>query len=910
VTIGRDRELAAITALIESPRAVGPVVLLEGAAGIGKTTLWGAGVDAARSADFAIVSAHAAELETQLSFTALRDLLDPVFDGLVDELEGPRRRALAVTLLRDEPPARPLEPGAIAVAVLEALRILAARNRLLVAIDDVQWLDPASAEVLAYVLRRLGHEAIAVLLTRRSGHSDALGLDRLGSGRLHTIEVGPLSVGALGRILHGRIGVAFTRPTLHRLAEASGGNPFFALELARAPDARATSLAPGAPLPVPPTLRGLVASRLATLPEQTLDVLAYAAAASRPTPALLAAAADVDPLPLLDAAIAAQVVDLREETIRFAHPLFAAGAYGLAGAAKRRDVHRRLASVVDDVEERARHLALATERPEADVASELEAAARRTRIRGDRVVAAQLFQDAARLTPDGELAARARRLLAGAGALFEAGDSERALRLLEQVVADLTEGDLAAEARWRLGTVLAETGGRDLPLRLWQEALEAAEDPALAADIQRSMAVATIYAGEAGTAVEYARGALAAAEASGDPERIAFALSTRALTAAVTGDASYVSYVEQALTLESTLDFPSSAWSPSAVAGECALLALDVEEATRRLSRVLDDAVENGNVEMELWAAHRLATMHLAAADARTARTLVDIVVDLAETTGVMRLPAARLAAEIEAHFGRVEEARERLENVVAEAEREGWDRHLWLARIALGALHLSCAEFDRAATELGAARQLAEANGMRNAATLVPLVDEVEAAAGARRADQARDALAAAVALRGAAPWAEPLVLRAEAELLPPDEAEAALTLAAAHEAAPGLPLQRARTLLALGSVQRRLRRRRSARETLHEALAIFEEIEAGSWAERARLELGRIGGRAPSGGGLTPTELRIATLVAEGKKNKEVAATLVVAERTVEAALTQIYRKLDVRSRTELARKLAQPR
>jgi DNA-binding CsgD family transcriptional regulator len=910
--IGRERELAAVSGFLEGH---GPpsALLIGGEAGIGKTTLWRAGIEEAERVGFRVLACSGAESETQLSFAALRDLLDPTFDEIANQLPGPQRRALAVTLLREEPPARPLDLGAIGVAFLGALTLLAAHARVLVAVDDIQWLERTSAAVLAYALRRHDHAPFAVLLARRSEHADELALDRLEPGRLELIELGALSVGALGRILHERLGVAYPRPTLHRLADASGGNPFFALELARALGDHAHSLAPGEPLPVPPTLRELVTTRLAALPEATLDVLTYAAASSRPTLATVGSAAGVDLVPPLDPAIAAHVVDVRASTIHFAHPLFAAGVYGLAGPSRRREVHVRLAAVVDDAEERARHLALATEVPDEEVASVLEGSARRTRIRGDRVVSAQLFQDAARLTPEQDISRRARRMLAGAGALFEAGDSDTARELLEQVVEAPGEPDAAAEARWRLGTVLAETGSGDRAMQLWQEALESTRDPSRAAEIQRSMAVSTLYAGNADAAVEYAKGALASAEASAEPEPVAFALSTRALTAAVAGDPAYRSFVGRALELESTLDIASSAWSPSAVAGECALLTLDLEQAGSRFSAVLAQAVEAGNVEMELWGAHRLATARLAAGDARSALELAELVVDLAETTGVMRLPAARLSAEIDAHFGNPEQARDRLETVAGEARREGWNRHLWLTQCALGALHLARADLVAAADELLAARRLATENGMRNAAVLVPLADEVEAAVGAGRTEEAEEALATMRGFREVPSWAESILLRAEAALLAAHgelgEAETALDRATAEQAVWAVPLQRARTLLALGDVQRRARRRRAARDTLQQALALFEELGAPLWAERARTELARIGGRAPSGHDLTPAERRVAELVAQGKTNKEVAAELVVSVHTVESALTQVYRKLEVRSRTELARKLAAP-
>jgi DNA-binding NarL/FixJ family response regulator len=906
---GRDREVAAVEAFLDGREDGARILLLEGEAGIGKTTLWRAGVAAAREHGFTVLASTAAEAEAQLSFTVVRDVLDAAFDEVADELPTPQRQALAVTLLREEPPALPLEPAAIALAFTRALRLLGERNRLLVAVDDVQWLDAASAAVLAYALRRIDQGSLLALLARRSQQVDLLGVARLEPA---TIELGALSVGAIGRILHDELGVAYARPTLHRLADAAGGNPFFALELARTLADHGASLVPGAPLPVPPTLHELVTGRLAALPQETLDLLVYAAAVSRPLQATIAAAAEVDLGSRLEPALAARIVTAQADEIRFVHPLFAAGTYNLAEPAHRRHVHHRLAAVAAEVEERARHLALSAETPDEDVAATLETAATRTRVRGDRVVAAQLFQDAARLTPEAEIAGRARRLLAGAGALFEAGDSERARTLLERILADGTSGDLAAEARWRLGTVLAETGNRDESMRLWEEALALAQDPELAADIQRSMAVALIYAGDGDAAVAHAEGAVAAAEASTKAEPLAFALSTRALAAVVAGDSAYRSFVERARALESTLEIACSAWTPSAVAAECALLTLDVDAAERGMSVVLDESVATGNAEMELWAAQRIAAARFAAGNIDATRELVPVVVELAETTGVMRLPAARMSAEVDAHSGNVDEPLARLERGVTDAEEQGWARHLWAARIALGALHLAGGDPAAAATELLAAREIAVASGMRNAATVIPLVDEVEAAAGADRLDQARDALAAAQALPDLPAVVEPLLLRAEAVLHAAagelDEAEALLQRAAAHEAASTLRLQQARSLLALGSVQRRLRQRRAARETLTRARALCAELGSELWAAKVDREAARIGGRARSEGELTATELRIAELVAEGKKNREVAAILVVTDRTVESALTRIYQKLDVRSRTELARKLAQ--
>src|SRR5437870_913067 len=298
--VGRDRERAAVEAFLDADDSGARILLLEGEAGIGKTTVWRAAVEAGRQRGFAVLAATAAEPETQLPFTVLRDLLDPRFDEIANELPGPQRQALAVTLLHEEPPARPLEPGSIAVALTSALRLLAGANRLLVAVDDVQWLDSASAAALAYALRRIDRVSYVALLARRpqQAEADVLGLSRLDPASVETIELGALSMGALGGILHEQLGVTYPRPTLYRVVDSSGGNPLFALELARALEQTPAGLVSGAPLPVPNSLRHLLRARLEALPVETLDALTYLSLMARPRLALLAAALDRDATPV------------------------------------------------------------------------------------------------------------------------------------------------------------------------------------------------------------------------------------------------------------------------------------------------------------------------------------------------------------------------------------------------------------------------------------------------------------------------------------------------------------------------------------------------------------------------------------------------------------------------------------
>jgi predicted ATPase len=228
--VGRELELGLLRELLEAepPRPV----LLSGVAGIGKTTLWEAAVERATAQGLRVLASRASGAETQLSFAGLIDLLDGVDVAGLDAVPAPQRRALDVALLRAEPQSDAPEPQAIALGLLNVLRALSADGRVLLAIDDVQWLDAPSRDALAFAVRRLRKERIAILLARRSGAADVV--ERaLGTDRIEQIDVGPLSLGALRRMLSERLGLTLPRSLLRRIADATLGNPLFALELAR-----------------------------------------------------------------------------------------------------------------------------------------------------------------------------------------------------------------------------------------------------------------------------------------------------------------------------------------------------------------------------------------------------------------------------------------------------------------------------------------------------------------------------------------------------------------------------------------------------------------------------------------------------------------------------------------------------
>ena len=454
VLVGRDEELGAIEAFVAGVERGPQALVVAGEAGIGKTVLWRAGVEAARHRYGGVLTCRGVEAEASLSFSGLSELLAPVLDDVTASLAPPRRRALEVALLLVEPGEAAPDAHAIGLAVLDVLRVLAARAPLVVAVDDVQWLDPASAGVLQIALRRLRGERVGVLITVREapGLSVPIELDRcFDADRLRRLLVGPLTVGALHHLLKDRVGLDLSRPELVRLNEVTAGNPFFVVELGRELVRTNTRPTAAAVVRVPASLQKLLDDRLARLPTDTGDVLLVVAASARPTVELLAAAHGnkdrvVD---ALDAAVTEGVIELDDARVRFSHPLHASVCYQQAPPWKRRAVHRALAAAVTDVEERARHLALAVDGPDATVAAELDAAARHATARGATAAGAELFELAAALDPGDAAASRQRRLQAAKRHRL-AGDVERAAAILEQLLTETASGVERADVLFEL----------------------------------------------------------------------------------------------------------------------------------------------------------------------------------------------------------------------------------------------------------------------------------------------------------------------------------------------------------------------------------------------------------------------------------------------------------------------------
>lgn len=918
--IGREEELRAIGELLERASERPAALILLGEAGIGKTILWKQGVKAALERGATVLCCRPGAAETQLSFSGLDDLLSEVAHKTLPQLAPPQRRALELALLLDdggEPPDR----RAIAVACLGVIRRIASTGPVVVAVDDLQWLDRPSRFVLEFAVRRLGEAPVGFLLAQREGEEGTvpLELDRvLPEERLQRISLEPLSLGALHKLLKTRLDASFPRPTLRRVQEISGGNPFFALELARALQRQGGALAPGDDLPVPGNLHELVRDRLARLPEAAREAVLAVAALSQPTEELVEAAlGPVAEQGLTGAADAGVIEFERRGRIRFTHPLLASAVSSQASRRERVALHRRLAEVVDDGEERARHLALAASKADAGVASALDAAARTARDRGAPEAAAELVEHALELTPARAAGDVYRRRLDAADHHLAAGDPDRASALLEQAISPAEPGPERARAVHALARVRLLTTGAAAARDLATNAvLDSRPDDRLRAAIEVDLAWWTDMTDGLDAALPHARAALELAESLGDTPFLVTALMTVLTFELTLGHGLQRKLLDRALELEKSLGDRASEipllLRPRANRWEHWLLEGDLDAARSNLEAWLE-LVEQLDPKYRPSGLTWLGGIELRAGNWGRAASLADEADELADQFGLELLEHRCLRAHVRALRGDVEPARLEAQQVLTRAAELGKRKGATAARGVLGFLELSLGSAAEAHALLEPALAAQHAAGVREPAQRTFLPDDVEALVLLGRLDEAQALLEPFEerARRLDRQW--PLAtsarcrgLIAEAQNDLPRAMESFEHAAAVHQRLP-MPFERARTLLALGAARRRAKQRRSARESLQAALTIFQELGASLWIDRAQAELSRIAGRAPSAGALTPTERRVAALVATGRTNREVAAALHISERTVEGNLSRVYGKLGVRSRTELASRYA---
>jgi DNA-binding CsgD family transcriptional regulator len=914
--VGRNDEVLTLANLVDGIEREPRHLVLGGEAGIGKTILLRFAVDRARSAGVAVLAASPAELETPLAFAGLRDLLDAAYDEIAGEIPAPQRRALDVALLRSDPGNNLLDRGAVAAAFLGSLRALAARTPVLVTVDDVQWLDDPTRFVLGFAARRLHTEPVALVLALRdgSGTSDL----RPGHREELRLTLGALSVGALHRIVRTQLGASPSRPTLVRLHELCGGNPFYGLEIARALERRG-GWDWGAALQLPERLQDFVGERLEALPTETVAALQVTAALAQPTLAVVSEAMGGD-AQALDPAFAADVLSTDGERLAFTHPLLATGAYASAGPARRREIHTGLSGLVADPEETARHLALAATGTDAAVASALERAAERARSRGAPAAAAELAEAALRLTPAPDAEKRLRRATAAAENLFEAGDARSSARLFERAVEAAAPGPRRAEALTGLGRAYGYAADLRAAARIFEQAIVEAEPGSRThAEAEHGLAVARLrLLDDLAAAERHAARAVALADGIGDArarhELGASLAVIRRLRGEQTTPADVA--VPDGGKAAGRPRFLTTLYGTQFNAAVQAVFTDDLTGARDGLERARAQATETGDEASLPLVLRYLSFVELLAGDWSRAKALADEGYESALLTGQPAQQAVLAAtnALIASHRGDSDATRRGADEALELVEETGSGFAELLARSALGLVALSLGSDEEAAAVLDPLHDRLAAAGVGEPGVLRFIPDLVEARLRRGRLQEAKTLLASyeALAVRLDRPSALAASARCRAQLAA-TESDLASALAAIDEALRrhsrvAMPFERARTLLVRGAIERRSKRKRAARETLEEARSVFDELGARAYCEQARTEHARIPGRRPAGDVLTPAERRVAALVAEGRSTKEVAASLFVSPKTVEGHLTSIYTKLGIHSRTALSREFSQ--
>ena len=889
--------------------------MVAGEAGIGKTTLWRVALAEAEGRGYSVLACRPAGSEVRLSFAGLADLFEEALDDILEHLPGPQREALSIALLRVDGGGRTLDDRAVFAGVLGAIRWLAGRGPLVIAIDDAQWLDPPSADALAFAIRRLRSEPVAILASVRTDGTliAPLGLDTaFGGGRLSQIDVGPMSFGALHELLRERTGRSFTRPTMRRITDTSGGNPFYALELARAVDRSAAPVA-GEPIPLPPSLEELLGRRLADLPPDTRTALFLAAAMGQGSVARITEAMDRPARDVLAPAVDARVVRIDGDAVTFTHPLLAAAAYALGGF-DREPWHALLAESATQSEERARHTALAIHGRDAVVADLLAEAARAAGARGAPGVAADMWLSAVDRTPMEDIDGRMQRLIEAARSLILIGERRTARSLLESSLAEVPSGVLRASMLILLAElVVDDVEGGERERALLEEAIrEAGDDTTRHAEALLALESVDRWSATGGfdAALAIAREALALAERAHDPRLLTQALTRTADLEVLIGHAGDpVARFERAIELDASARIDPGE-SPSTMLAVCLMRAGRLAEARPLLVEGRSRAVDAGDDVSHQQICVFLTEIGWLTGDWREAEAFAREGLESAEQAGaqVMLGSIAAPLALLEGCRGEMDIAVRRAREAAQLCDSIGEHGYAVYNRHVLGFLELSR---GNAAIALDLLSADPKTSGVEGTKRITFIGDEIHALIQLGRHAEA-GALVLELEQRGTELGRPPLLAiaarnrallqsaGAEAGSPEPELARAIQTFSDL-----GFPFERARTLLALGEVRQRAKQKRATREAFEEASAAFEALGAPVWAARARKALDRIGGRTTEDG-LTPTERRVAELVADGMSNKEVASALFVSVRAVEANLTRIYAKLDVGSRSELVRKL----
>ena len=914
--LGRSSEQAALDRFVTEARQAARGLAIEGEAGIGKSTLWATAVATARSAPataaFLVLEARPASPEVRLSFSGLVDLFEPVADSVLAALPAPQRQALDVALYRS-PAGDSTDSGLVGVAVLSALRLLARRQPVIVAIDDLQWLDAATSIALQYVVRRLRTEPIGLLTATRTGPDVPPAVDLVGllpEDVAERLPLGPLPIGAIHHLIRTRLGVSLPRPTFVRLHAEAGGNPLYAVELAR--HARAEPDPTGDEPRLPSSLADLLRERLAGIDPATLEVLLVVALAGGTTIDQVARAAGLsvgDARLRLEPARHDGLIERTVNELRIGHPLIAAAIAESAEPEARRAVHRRLADLAEAPETRARHLAAGTSRPDPEVATALVEAAEQAMARGAVDASVDLLDEALRHWPPDDGPGRRPIQVRLAERTFLAGDTARAHRDLAALLPALVEPELRVEAAILLGTIIFYDGDSRISSQTLLDELEQTTDRVGRGRIHARLSWTLEH--DMAAAAEHGRLALETLDPADVPDIYSFALMNVAATDLQLGRAADHDAMERGHQMQER----AQSWDHSSLPANWAKWFDDFARSRELDHLYLDRGRQTGDessvaqllsylVELEAWTGH----MDLA-------EQLANDAVDAAEVTGQPSYLAAALArrALVSASLGRLAEAR--IEATRA-AELGAALPSPLLEGLGLGVLgfvELSAGAPEIAARVADRALELIDATGMIEAPMFRFHADQIEAHIRVGELDVAERLLERHRDRhrRAPRPWLALTGARAGALLAAArgDIPEALVHVERALAAAPTLdwPLEVGRTWLVAAEIRRRAGQRKAAAAAVGEAILQFESIDAAAWLAMARRDAVALGiDPREHPDTLTPAEDRVARLAAGGMTNREIAARLSISPKTVEAALARAYHKLGIRRRAELATRL----
>ena len=900
VLLGRELECAAIGRLLEEARnGASGGLLLRGEPGIGKTALVDYAVE--RATDMLVVRAQGVQSETEVAFGGLLEVARPLLARL-DELPGRQAAALRAALALDVGP--PPDRLTVGAATLSLLAAAAEETPLVVVLDDAHWLDAESAEALAFAVRRLHAERVAVIVATRVGEGRTFE-----PAGLEEIDVAGLSRKAAGELL--ALSGLGGDEEVARFHAVTGGNPLALLELPRwlGSDDAPGGANRGEPARVGEHLEAAFATRAETLGGESRDALLLLATSSTEDAAAIAAALDAAGLSTdsLGQAEDAGLIRITLATIRFRHPLVRSALYHAAAPSARRAAHTALAAALDgrDPEAAAWHRAAAATGPDASVAEALEQTAAQSAARGASSAAAAAYEASARLSPT--QMDQARRLALAGRQAWQAGHVALARRLVDSATAACADDGLHAELLYLGGEIEQYTGRPAVAHRMLLEgaALAAPRDPTRAALMLGEAADACLHLDDrAYEATATAFDALVLPAGGLGEFRRHVALSQRAShygTDAFAAHARSATQLVEAgrIGLTSPLDL---IW-----AGRAHWILAEYD-ACLRLGEAAVAGARDSTPGLLPEALRLLAYSLRATGRWNAASTAASEAVELSRALGqtMVHCALAALLAGIEAARGQATACRGHAEEATRLADELELGVYGLRGERALALLALGDGRLDEAIDILRRTEQ-ALAVSQNREFFISPAPDLIEALVRLDRSEEAERLMPSLESL--ASPAGELAIVGRCRGLLAGDDFDAIFERAIAYHAEWDNPFERARTELCFGERLRRARRRREAREHLRSAGTTFERLAAEPWAARAATELRATGEtvrrRDPTADEkLTPQELQIALHAAQGKSNREIGAALFLSPRTVEFHLTRVYRKLDVHSRAELIR------